>query len=591
MKKIIVVLIIICISLILFNNNKSNIKSHEFTFDNWHPNDIFEKKITVSNDYDYNTVIRVSLKEEWSNNLTGDIDQNYHATTITFDDNWKLVNGYYYYKYYLKPNEETSSLIKSIKFSSMLNDDDNYYGYKNNIYKIKYRIETIKYEKDNPWNINIKKFKMKPITASDFINLSNKQKIKKYNEGNVHTMYTFSHEETELTPFLTLDYRFIGNDPYNYVEFNDELWRIIGVFDVEDELDNVLKRFKIVRIDSIDNQEYDTINNNWSYSSLNKYLNINYYHTLNDLSKEMIADTKYYLGSIDPNITNTENIYIKERSIQNLHKQDWIGKISLPYPSDFYYTFGLNYNNNCFNKLKKCNNSWMNINNNWFLNSINDINKASNLNNNKLESSDIFNKLNIYPVLYLKENVQIVEGNGSIEQPYKLKYNKYGEYKVYYQGEKIKFDNDYYYVIENSDSNKSYVKLLKEKPLTNDEINNYSNNYKSINGEYPYFENNNCNTNYDDSSIKNIIDKWSYKYDNQLISINGYRARLITDEEIINNLNYQLDDIIINNKPYFIMKDNEVYSINEVLKEEEYNKLYIRPVIIVKKCALTGICL
>ena len=424
-------------------------------------------------------------------------------------------------------------------------------------------------------------------------------------------MYTFSHEETELIPFITTDYRYIGNDPYNYVEFNDELWRIIGVFSVEDELDNVLKRFKLVRDKEIDKRENNNTDiSDWNYSSLNRYLNIDYYNTLNDTSKEMIGDTKYYLGNID-NYKNTEKIYMMERSIQNLDKHnDWIGKVAIMYPSDYYYTFGKGYNLECFDKQKKCNNSWMNINNNWFLNFFNDINKVSNLNNNKLESSDIFNNLKIYPVIYLKENVQIVDGNGSKSRPYKLKYNNKGEYISYFKGNKIKFDNDYYYVIEDSDSNKSYVKLLKEKPLTSYEINNFDTIYKSINGEYPYLENNNCNsnkkleciTNYDFSSIKNIVDNWSFKYDKQLISINGYKARLIYYEEVINNFNYQFDDIfkktdntldwVIINKPYFTMNDSEVYSVDKVLKKEEvYNKLYIRPVIIVKKCALTGICL
>jgi len=46
-------------------------------------------------------------------------------------------------------------------------------------------------------------------------------------------MWTFSHEATEQTTALT-DYRYIGADPNNYVKFNDELWRIIGVFDTDD---------------------------------------------------------------------------------------------------------------------------------------------------------------------------------------------------------------------------------------------------------------------------------------------------------------------------------------------------------------------
>ena len=47
-------------------------------------------------------------------------------------------------------------------------------------------------------------------------------------------MWAFTHEATEQLK-ATTDYRYIGANPNNYVKFNDELWRIIGVFDVDDE--------------------------------------------------------------------------------------------------------------------------------------------------------------------------------------------------------------------------------------------------------------------------------------------------------------------------------------------------------------------
>ena len=46
-------------------------------------------------------------------------------------------------------------------------------------------------------------------------------------------MWAFTHEATEQL-VATTDYRYIGAAPNNYVEFNDELWRVIGVFDVDD---------------------------------------------------------------------------------------------------------------------------------------------------------------------------------------------------------------------------------------------------------------------------------------------------------------------------------------------------------------------
>ena len=58
-------------------------------------------------------------------------------------------------------------------------------------------------------------------------------------------MWTFTHEATEQLG-ATTDYRYIGANPNNYVKFNDELWRIIGVFDVDDGTGKIYKRLKLV---------------------------------------------------------------------------------------------------------------------------------------------------------------------------------------------------------------------------------------------------------------------------------------------------------------------------------------------------------
>src|SRR5699024_10361697 len=69
-------------------------------------------------------------------------------------------------------------------------------------------------------------------------------------------MWTFTHPETEQTEALT-DYRYIGADPNNYVEFNNEIWRIIGVFTVDDGTGKMEERLKIIRNESIGNYSWD----------------------------------------------------------------------------------------------------------------------------------------------------------------------------------------------------------------------------------------------------------------------------------------------------------------------------------------------
>ena len=97
-------------------------------------------------------------------------------------------------------------------------------------------------------------------------------------------MWTFSHGETEQTGTLT-DYRYIGANPNNYVKFNDELWRIIGVFDVDDGTGKIEKRFKIIRNESLGAFSFD---NKDTYSGAatdngdNAWCTARLYYLLND---------------------------------------------------------------------------------------------------------------------------------------------------------------------------------------------------------------------------------------------------------------------------------------------------------------------
>ena len=72
------------------------------------------------------------------------------------------------------------------------------------------------------------------LLGSDMlVKKANGSDITVYNNGNKGEMYTFNQPETEQLE-ATTDYRYIGNIPNNYITFNNETWRIIGVFDVDD---------------------------------------------------------------------------------------------------------------------------------------------------------------------------------------------------------------------------------------------------------------------------------------------------------------------------------------------------------------------
>ena len=206
------------------------------------------------------------------------------------------------------------------------------------------------------------------------------------------------HEATEQTEALT-DYRYIGSNPNNYVVFNSEIWRIIGVFTVDNGDGKTEERLKIVRNETIGGYSWDNKNintgaegehgkNNWSDSRLNYLLNPNheneisggrlYWNSKNGVcysgannaivscdfttkglkekARNMIDDALWYLGgsSTDDNVT-VPMFYARERSKTSYNNRDikWVGKVGLMYPSDYGYATsgGINFDRNtCLNK-------------------------------------------------------------------------------------------------------------------------------------------------------------------------------------------------------------------------------------------------
>ena len=83
--------------------------------------------------------------------------------------------------------------------------------------------------------------------------------------------------------------RYIGANPNNYVSFNDELWRIIGVFNNIDNGSGTKEtRIKIIRNESIGSYHWEYETSNWNISEIEKELNDTYVNTITSLYQEMI---------------------------------------------------------------------------------------------------------------------------------------------------------------------------------------------------------------------------------------------------------------------------------------------------------------
>ncbi len=256
-------------------------------------------------------------------------------------------------------------------------------------------------------------------------------------------MWTFSHPATEQTEALT-DYRYIGSNPNNYVTFNDELWRIIGVFTVDDGTGNMEQRLKLIRMQTT-GSIYFGPTSDWTSSPLMENLNSGDYWTnnLNAEAKNMIGDTLWYLGgtsNFESSTTGlTSHFYSYERgtTVYNGRATNWVGKVGLMYPSDIGYATSGDTTmdrNRCLDiqlshwhdqrvpGASRCaTNDWLSIV------------TTTTITPYTIRSDYVFrisgtsylqyiltynNFFVINPVVYLTSNVKIIEGDGSSSNPY-----------------------------------------------------------------------------------------------------------------------------------------------------------------------------
>ena len=273
--------------------------------------------------------------------------------------------------------------------------------------------------------------------------------------------------------------RHYGASPNNYIYFNCsdysnqssstcEKWRIIGVFN---------GKLKLIRGSQIGTYAWDNKNtstgaetaygkNDWTEARLMKLLNPGYesettggslYYNAksgncyawqnnatktcnftstgikNDITRNLISDTTYYLGGYNSTEVYSNEIYEKERggAVYTGRPTTWTGKIALAYPSDYGYAADLS---KCSQTLYNYNDSTC-TSNNWMKSIV--APKYGWLLTPNSGLADItwhvyssgfvdysgyyaFNANGVTPVLYLDPSVDIKSGTGSSSAPYQL---------------------------------------------------------------------------------------------------------------------------------------------------------------------------
>ena len=325
---------------------------------------------------------------------------------------------------------------------------------------------------DNNYDIRLFIKTSIPTAAKDIINL--------YNDGSAIKTVNIGGDSSKPKVYLNSskgimlddneDYRYYGDDPNNYVTFNGETWRIIGVFNnVDDGTGKKETRLKIIRNESIGEYSYDssasTVNsgygvNDWSKADLNTELNSLYYNStsgtcyngssnasttcdfsstgLGSEAKSMIDNAIYYLGGSSTwKGLYADDYYTFERgkTVYGCGTDDgacprettWTGKIGLMYPSDYVYATdlsvctqdGYNYGSDTNCKSKD-----------WLLYRSTQRTIAPSSSSatyafivfltGRADIGYVPNDLVVRPVAYLKSNVTISGGSGTSSDPYTL---------------------------------------------------------------------------------------------------------------------------------------------------------------------------
>ena len=325
---------------------------------------------------------------------------------------------------------------------------------------------------------------IKPITAETLTGKANPETLlyADATDEQKKEMWTFSHEATEQVG-ATTDYRYIGSSPNNYITFNDETWRIIGVFD---------GRIKIIRQDSLGDMQRDFKqsgvgsstsrygSNDWSDSQLMYMINNNWLTTgsdilksgytfdgtyvkdgngkiiyqkgckpakadgttyscssntwsLNDQALTQIDKVTYYLGGPNNNSHSGSSYYTFERgtTVYGTNPTNWSGYVGLAYPSDYIYTFANGVDETCFNNVDNCGgagttSSWMKVMYGSYIQWLISSNSSGAYSGFFVNSSGYVSRYfsvnssnGVRPTVYLSSGIKL-EGEGTSSNPYQI---------------------------------------------------------------------------------------------------------------------------------------------------------------------------
>ncbi len=315
-----------------------------------------------------------------------------------------------------------------------------------------------------------------------------------------------------------------GEDPNNYVWYSGKLWRAVSI-------NNESNTTKLVTQWGISAIAYNDDSSAFEESDMEDWLNDitvdGFLGNLREPEKFIVTDAVW---DATEDATDLGSI---TRPNGGTVATDTVGLLNM-YEYQSSYT-GTTYSNGYLNNSQ----AW------WTLTPSNlDNVYCINLNGSSFDAS-YFSWYGIRPSINLKSNIKIVDGNGTIDNPYRLEGDNDSNISgtllnTRYSGEYIRFGNDennLYRIV--SHENGTGTKITSAEPLKNSSAfikssfdSNHSDNYSSdttigtfLNGEYL--------TNYVGESYSNMIEDNTTWYLGRMFMNFSYKYTKYTDEDML----------------------------------------------------------
>ena len=379
---------------------------------------------------------KVKIYLEKEGKVVNNFELNKGKTIESFKNKYVegLIDSYAIYQDILTPSNKTHHYV----LTSWI--DESY------ILPIKNETTTSKQTNEETYKFKVKVVGVDtPITIEEKSNVTTgvDTLIALTNNKDSSGLYTITHPADNTLQIGNdkdiTEYRYRGASPKNYVTFNNEVWRILGVFPTDDGTGNIENRIKLIKDQSIGNKYWNTNgSNNWARpATLNTELNTTYLNSLDSTAQTMIETAKYYLGGYKSSLITSVDMYNYERKISGSsyyygsNPNSWTGKLGLMYASDYGYASDVCetkalYNSSSSNDLRACNTTnWLyNIKvHEWLLpqyagnsDGAFDVDAVGYASGYSVGNYQFV----VRPVLYLTSSTKITGGTGTSTDPYTL---------------------------------------------------------------------------------------------------------------------------------------------------------------------------